>query len=326
PQVGQPAVHRGQQRTRQPGARGHHLRRGLSQLPPQLRARLSQRRALVAVGSDQVADRGPAAVRPDPAPEAHAGVPDPARPARHAVHAGPRAAGEDPGCGPLAHRTAARAPGARVRQLPRRSGRLGARQGAVARREEARSAGAVGAGGPAEQTAGDRAAPLPAAAAHAHAAGAARVVELADAGCARLGRPAHRLNQTRRQKARLLPAKKSRATAALSASHPFVCLRLARPVLLVHHARVGRIFEVRKHTMFARWNRMAKQFARIAKDITMAVKACGTDPASNPVLRRTIQNARTVNMPKDRIEAAIKRAAGRDAANYPQVLYEAYAP
>src|SRR5205823_9530099 len=59
---------------------------------------------------------------------------------------------------------------------------------------------------------------------------------------------------------------------------------------------MGRIFEVRKHTMFARWNRMAKQFARIAKDITMAVKAGGTDPASNPVLRRTIQNARAVNM------------------------------
>ena len=50
---------------------------------------------------------------------------------------------------------------------------------------------------------------------------------------------------------------------------------------------------------------MAKQFARIAKDITMAVKAGGTDPASNPTLRRTIQNARAVNMPKDRVEAAI---------------------
>jgi YebC/PmpR family DNA-binding regulatory protein len=89
---------------------------------------------------------------------------------------------------------------------------------------------------------------------------------------------------------------------------------------------MGRIFEVRKHTMFARWNRMAKQFARIAKDITMAVKAGGTDPASNPTLRRTIQNARAVNMPKDKIEAAIKRAAGRDAANYHEVLYEGYAP
>jgi YebC/PmpR family DNA-binding regulatory protein len=89
---------------------------------------------------------------------------------------------------------------------------------------------------------------------------------------------------------------------------------------------MGRIFEVRKHTMFARWNRMAKQFARIAKDITMAVKAGGTDPNSNPVLRRVIQNARAVNMPKDKVDAAIKRAAGRDAANYEEVIYEGYAP
>ncbi len=71
---------------------------------------------------------------------------------------------------------------------------------------------------------------------------------------------------------------------------------------------------------------MAKQFARIAKDITMAVKAGGPDPASNPTLRRVMQNARAVNMPKDRVEAAIKRASGRDAANYQQVLYEGYAP
>jgi YebC/PmpR family DNA-binding regulatory protein len=89
---------------------------------------------------------------------------------------------------------------------------------------------------------------------------------------------------------------------------------------------MGRIFEVRKHTMFARWNRMAKQFARIAKDITMAVKSGGPDPTANPTLRRTIQNARAVNMPKDRVEAAIKRALGRDATNYHQVLYEGYAP
>lgn len=89
---------------------------------------------------------------------------------------------------------------------------------------------------------------------------------------------------------------------------------------------MGRIFEVRKHTMFARWNRMAKQFARIAKDITMAVKSGGPDPSSNPTLRRVIQNARAVNMPKDKIEAAIKRASGRDAANYQEVIYEGYAP
>jgi YebC/PmpR family DNA-binding regulatory protein len=89
---------------------------------------------------------------------------------------------------------------------------------------------------------------------------------------------------------------------------------------------MGRIFEVRKHTMFARWNRMAKQFARIAKDISMSVKSGGSDPHSNPTLRRVIQNARAVNMPKDKVDAAIKRASGRDAANYQEVLYEGYAP
>jgi YebC/PmpR family DNA-binding regulatory protein len=89
---------------------------------------------------------------------------------------------------------------------------------------------------------------------------------------------------------------------------------------------MGRIFEVRKHTMFARWNRMAKQFARIAKDINMSVKSGGPDPASNPALRRVIQNARAVNMPKDKGEAAIKRASGRDATNYEEAVYEAYAP
>jgi len=89
---------------------------------------------------------------------------------------------------------------------------------------------------------------------------------------------------------------------------------------------MGRIFEVRKHTMFARWNRMAKQFARIAKDITIAVKSGGTDPHSNPALRRVIANARSVNMPKDKVDAAIKRAAGRDATDYHEAVYEGYAP
>ena len=89
---------------------------------------------------------------------------------------------------------------------------------------------------------------------------------------------------------------------------------------------MGRIFEVRKHAMFARWNRMAKQFARIGKDITIAVKSGGPDPSSNPALRRVIQNARSINMPKDKVEAAIRRASGKEAANYTQVLYEGYAP
>jgi YebC/PmpR family DNA-binding regulatory protein len=89
---------------------------------------------------------------------------------------------------------------------------------------------------------------------------------------------------------------------------------------------MGRIFEVRKHTMFARWNRMAKQFSRIGKDITIAVKQGGADPDGNPALRRLIQNARSVNMPKDKIESAIKRAEGRDAADFQEILYEGYAP
>jgi YebC/PmpR family DNA-binding regulatory protein len=89
---------------------------------------------------------------------------------------------------------------------------------------------------------------------------------------------------------------------------------------------MGRIFEVRKHTMFARWDRMAKQFARIAKDINMAVKAGGGDVNSNPALRRQVQNARHINMPKDKVEAAIKRALGKDSANYEQIIYEGYAP
>jgi YebC/PmpR family DNA-binding regulatory protein len=78
--------------------------------------------------------------------------------------------------------------------------------------------------------------------------------------------------------------------------------------------------------MFARWDRMAKQFTRIGKDIVIAVKAGGSEPANNPQLRRVIQNARAVNMPKDKIESAIKRAAGKDTAGYDEILYEGYAP
>ncbi len=89
---------------------------------------------------------------------------------------------------------------------------------------------------------------------------------------------------------------------------------------------MGRIFEVRKATMFARWDRMAKQFTRIGKEIVIAVKAGGPDPAINPALRRCMQNAKNVNMPKDRVEAAIKRAAGKDVENYDEIMYEGYAP
>lgn len=89
---------------------------------------------------------------------------------------------------------------------------------------------------------------------------------------------------------------------------------------------MGRIFEVRKASMFARWDRMAKQFTRIGKEIAIAVKAGGPDPDTNAALRRCMQNAKAVNMPKDRVEAAIKRALGKEMDNYEEILYEGYGP
>ena len=89
---------------------------------------------------------------------------------------------------------------------------------------------------------------------------------------------------------------------------------------------MGRIFEVRKSTMFARWDKMAKQFTRIGKEIDIAVKQGGPDPDNNSALRRCIINAKAVNMPKDRVEAAIKRALGKDKTDYHEEVYEGYAP
>jgi YebC/PmpR family DNA-binding regulatory protein len=89
---------------------------------------------------------------------------------------------------------------------------------------------------------------------------------------------------------------------------------------------MGRIFETRKATMYARWNRMAKAFTRIAKEIAIAVKAGGPSPENNPALRRVVQNARGLNMPKDKIESAIKRASGQDQAGFEIVMYEGYGP
>src|SRR6516162_2045949 len=89
---------------------------------------------------------------------------------------------------------------------------------------------------------------------------------------------------------------------------------------------MGRIFETRKHVMFKRWDKMAKAFTRIGKDITIAVKSGGPDPGSNPALRRVLQNARAANMPKDKIENAIKKASGQGAESYDIVMYEGYAP
>jgi YebC/PmpR family DNA-binding regulatory protein len=90
---------------------------------------------------------------------------------------------------------------------------------------------------------------------------------------------------------------------------------------------VGRTFENRKHAMAKRGARDAKAFTRAGRQISMAVKAGGGDPASNPALRVAIQNARAVSMPKDKIQSAIDKAAGQgDTDHYQQILYEGYGP
>ena len=89
---------------------------------------------------------------------------------------------------------------------------------------------------------------------------------------------------------------------------------------------MGRIFESRKYTMFARFDRMAKAFTRIGKEITIAVKANGPLLENNPRLRTIIQNAKGLNMPKDRIEAAINRVGSREDKDYQELTYEAYGP
>jgi len=78
--------------------------------------------------------------------------------------------------------------------------------------------------------------------------------------------------------------------------------------------------------MFARWDKMAKNFTRIGKEIAIAVKAAGPEPDNNPALRRCYLNAKACNMPKDRVEAAIKRAMGKDTSSYEEITYEGYAP
>lgn len=89
---------------------------------------------------------------------------------------------------------------------------------------------------------------------------------------------------------------------------------------------MGRAFEFRKARKMKRWSAMAKAFTRIGKDIVMAVKEGGPDPDSNSRLRAVIQNAKSVNMPKDNIERAIKRASDKNQGDYKIVLFEGYAP
>ncbi|WP_421807638.1 YebC/PmpR family DNA-binding transcriptional regulator [Flagellimonas sp.] len=89
---------------------------------------------------------------------------------------------------------------------------------------------------------------------------------------------------------------------------------------------MGRAFEFRKARKMKRWAAMSKAFTRIGKDIVMAVKEGGPDPDANAKLRAVIQNAKAVNMPKDNIERAIKRASDKNQGDYKEVLFEGYAP
>jgi YebC/PmpR family DNA-binding regulatory protein len=89
---------------------------------------------------------------------------------------------------------------------------------------------------------------------------------------------------------------------------------------------MGRIFETRKSTMMARWDKMSKAFTRVSRDIHMAVKNGGPHVDTNAALRRAIQNARALNMPKDRVEAAIKRSGEKNTADFEEMIYEGYAP
>jgi len=89
---------------------------------------------------------------------------------------------------------------------------------------------------------------------------------------------------------------------------------------------MGRAFEFRKARKLKRWGNMSRVFTRLGKDIEIAVKASGPDPASNSRLRLLIQTAKSENMPKDNIERAIKRAVSKDSSDYKEVVYEGYAP
>lgn len=89
---------------------------------------------------------------------------------------------------------------------------------------------------------------------------------------------------------------------------------------------MGRAFEYRKARKFKRWGNMAKVFTRLGKEITMAAKTGGGDPATNSKLRLLIQNARSENMPKENVERAIKRAFEKDTSDYKEVVYEGYGP
>jgi YebC/PmpR family DNA-binding regulatory protein len=85
---------------------------------------------------------------------------------------------------------------------------------------------------------------------------------------------------------------------------------------------MGRAFEYRRATKEKRWDKMSKLFPKLGKAITMAAKEGGDDPGTNAKLRTAIQNAKSENMPKDNIEAAVKRAAQKDISSFTEILYE----
>ncbi|AXX86834.1 YebC/PmpR family DNA-binding transcriptional regulator [Malaciobacter marinus] len=89
---------------------------------------------------------------------------------------------------------------------------------------------------------------------------------------------------------------------------------------------MGRAFEYRKAAKMKRWGNMSRVFPKLAKAIEIAAKAGGGDPEMNPVLRTAILNAKAQNLPKTNIEAAIKRATGKDAKNYTDVNFEGKGP
>ncbi len=89
---------------------------------------------------------------------------------------------------------------------------------------------------------------------------------------------------------------------------------------------MGRAFEFRKGRKMKRWAQMSKAFTKFGKEISMAVKAGSPDPENNSRLRAIIQNAKGVNMPKDRIEGAIKRASDKSEKDFEETIYEGYAP
>ncbi len=89
---------------------------------------------------------------------------------------------------------------------------------------------------------------------------------------------------------------------------------------------MGRAFEYRKARKLKRWGNMSRTFTRIGKEITIAVKAGGPDPSTNPRLRVLMQNAKAANMPKDTVERAIKKATDKDSGDYKEITYEGYGP